>query len=274
MTVSKNDLLICAPERENPVNKVFDIYARVTEVVEKTATLDRYQKFGALRYSEARYNQAALDEYYRPMTEEEKKTFADTMFGREVDAYNGKIHLGGDRRSDGWEKISGDVLETLSVLDEYRTKNKEEPVLYSPDKWEYCNAYMYPELNTEGLLTDGYMRIRIGEYREHSLYINPEVEVYEDGLHIIPFPDGEYCFDFEKMESRGEFKDQIIELWDTHRLLCEVIYKKLDDHFQANVQQEKDNFLSIISENQPDVFEKLMTDERIKDCYPKDEIER
>ena len=244
MTVSKNDLLICAPERDNPVNKVFDIYARVTEVDNGIATLDRYQKFGALRYSKARYNQATLDEYYRPMTEKEKKTFADTMFGREVDTYNGKIHLGGDRRYDGWEQISGDVLETLSVLNKYRTKDKEEPVLLSPDKWEY-DAHIYPDFNKdEDMITDGYMRIRVGEYKEHSLYINPEVEVSKDGINIFLFPDGEYCFDFEKID---EFKDRMNEMWDTYRLPCEMIYKELEDYFKEN--EIKDTLLSIISKS-------------------------
>ena len=253
MTVSKNDLLICAPERDNPVNKVFDIYARVTEVDNGIATLDRYQKFGALRYSKARYNQATLDEYYRPMTEKEKKTFADTMFGREVDTYNGKIHLGGDRRYDGWEQISGDVLETLSVLNKYRTKDKEEPVLLSPDKWEY-DAHIYPDFNKdEDMITDGYMRIRVGEYKEHSLYINPEVEVSKDGINIFLFPDGEYCFDFEKID---EFKDRMNEMWDTYRLPCEMIYKELEDYFKEN--EIKDTLLSIISKKQPEVYRKLM----------------
>ena len=264
MTVSKNDLLICAPERDNPVNKVFDIYARVTEVVGETATLDRYQKFGALRYSKARYDQATLDEYYRPMTEEEKKTFADTMFGREVDTYNGKIHLGGDRRSDGWEKISGDVLETLSVLNEYRTKDKNEPILLSPDKWEY-DAHIYPSFNFNkdgDMITDGWMRIRVGEYQEHSLYVTPEVFVYEDNLRIIPFPNGEYCFDFEKMET-GEFEDRMNEMWDTYRLPCEMIYKELEDYFIENDGQIKNTLLSIISKKQPEVYRKLT---ELKEC--------
>ena len=255
-TVKKNDLLICAPERDNPVNKVFDIYARVTEVNNRTATLDRYQKFGALRYSKARYNQQTLDEYYRPMTEEEKKTFADTMFGRRIDKNSGMIHFGGDDRYKGWEHITGDVLETLLVLNEYRTKDKNEPVLLSPDKWEY-DAHIYPSFNKDGdMITDGWMWIRVGEYQEHSLYVTPEVFVYEDDLRIIPYPDGEYCFDFEKMEI-GEFKDRMKEMWDTYRLPCEMIYKNLEDYFKENDRQIKDTLLSIISEKQPEVYKKL-----------------
>lgn len=119
----KNDLLICAPERDNEANKVFDIYARIVSVEDGIYTLDRYQKFGALRYSEARYNENTILEFYRSMTEDEKKVFADTMYSRKV--IDGKIHLGGDRLYDGWEPLNGDVLETLAVLDEYQTRDKE-----------------------------------------------------------------------------------------------------------------------------------------------------
>lgn len=244
--VHKNDLLICAPERDNEANKVFDIYARVVCVEDNICTLDRYQKFGGLRLKELVCSEDEISEYYRPMTEEEMRVFADTMFGRE--AKNGKIHLGGDRRYEGWEKISDDVLDTLMILNESRTHSEDEPVLYSTDQWEYdANAYVERTADPDFYHVDGMMRIKIGEYKEHGLYVNAEVFIDEDGLHMAHFPAGEPIFELNGFNAYA--------MWEEHRLVCEVIYKTLVDYFEKNEQQEKDKYLSIISKNKPDIFE-------------------
>ncbi|MBR3516390.1 MAG: hypothetical protein IKM88_10705 [Lachnospiraceae bacterium] len=237
--VHKNDLLICAPQRDNEFNKVFDICARVVCVEGDICTLDRYQKFGGLRLKELACNWNEVSEYYRPMTEDEKRVFADTVFGREVK--DGKIHLGGDRKFEGWEKISDDVLDTLTILNESRSRSKDEPVLYSPDQWEYdANAYVERTADPDYYHVDGWMRIKVGEYKERSLYIDAEVFIDENGLRIGNFP---------------TFTDEMDAVWDEHPLVCGVINKTLTDYFEKNEQQEKDKYLSIISKNKPDIFE-------------------
>ncbi len=127
MEINKNDLIICAPERDNDSNKVFDIYARVIDVSDGIIALDRYQKFGALRCRVATYNMSTIEEYYRPMTDEEKRNFADTMYGRKVDIAYGEINLGGDSWH-GWEEINGTVFDTLVALSEFRNPDKESLV--------------------------------------------------------------------------------------------------------------------------------------------------
>ena len=259
--IQENEFLICAPQRENEFNKVFDICARVVCVENDICTLDRYQKFGGLRLKELACNWNEVSEYYRPMTEEEKKTFADTIFGREVN--NGKIHLGGDRRYEGWESFYGnDITDTLVALDKYRTHSKDEPVLYNPDQWEYdANAYVEKTADPDHYHVDGWMRIKVGQYKEHDLYVNADLLIDPDcsDVWFCPFPEGEYIFDFEKFVDEKAFQKEMNAMWDAYPLVCEVIHKTLADYFEANKQQEKDRYLSIISKNKPDIFENYIS---------------
>ncbi len=258
--IRKNDLLICAPQRDNEANKVFDIYARVVRVEDNICTLDRYMEFGGLRLKELVCSEDEIAEYYRPMTEEEKKTFADTMFGRKM-GKGGRIpviHLGGDSRFEGWEKISGDVLDTLMVLNESRSRSKDEPVLYSPDQWEYdANAYVERTADPDYYHVDGWMRIKVGQYKEHDLCVNANLLIDPDcsDVGFYPFQEGEYIFDFERFVDEKAFQKKMNAMWDAYPLICKVIHKTLADYFEANEQQEKDKYLSIISKNKPDVFD-------------------
>ena len=239
--MQKNDLVICAPEREKEANKCFDIYARVVSVEDNICTLDRYQEFGGLRLKELVCSEDEISEYYRPMTEEEKRVFADTMFSRKVSEEGDRIHLGGDRKFEGWERISDYVLDTLAILNESRTHSKDEPVFYSPDQWEYDpNAHVAVTEDDGSYRVDGRMQIKIGEYKEHDLYIDAQVCIYENGMNISNFP---------------KFHHEIDAMWNEQPLVCEVINRTIADYLNKHEQQEKDKYLSIISKNHPDIFE-------------------
>ena len=259
--MQKNDLVICARERENKANKVFDIYARVVNVEDNVCTLDRYQKFGGLRLKELVCSEDEISEYYRPMTEEEKKTFADTMFDREVK--NGKIHLGGDSKFEGWESFYGnDITDTLVALDKYRTHSKDEPVLYSPDQWKYdANAYIERTRVPDYYHVDGRMRIKVGQYKEHDLCVNADFLIDPDcsDVGFCPFPEGEYLFDFERFIGEKAFEKEMDAMWNAYPLVCEVIHRTVADYLNGHEQEEKDKYLSIISKNEPDIFENYIS---------------
>ncbi len=125
MEIKENAFLICTSE--NKSSNSFDIYARVTKVDQehKRATLDKYQKSGALRIKSTTLDFSDIEHFYRPMTESEKNTFANTIFSR-INKKTNLIHLGGDRTFSDIEKIEGAILDTLTCLSPYISKDIQE----------------------------------------------------------------------------------------------------------------------------------------------------
>lgn len=119
----KDDLIICKPaeEERNERNKEFETYARVVKVDGDKLYLDEYMKMGALHTNHGRdtveISVKDAEKYYQPMNDAEKELFARTLTGRRLSADKTRIHLGGNRLYEGWEKISETIRGTLSVCE-------------------------------------------------------------------------------------------------------------------------------------------------------------
>ena len=86
MDYKENDLIICCPRDDSKREKSninFEIYARIVKIDDTGVDLDCYQEQGKLHMSDAGVRHLKitdLDEFYRPMREEEKTDFLNGLF--------------------------------------------------------------------------------------------------------------------------------------------------------------------------------------------------
>ncbi len=188
------------------------------------------------------------------------------------------------------EGIEGNYL--VSDMEELK-KCYSAPVFFPYDKWEVCGASIYygeSYLNgNEVGYWDGTMRIKVGEYGKHSVFINPEIDISpvfipdKNGnfkksidIKIHPFPEGEYIFDFEPLGNDELFKEEIESMWEKYRDLCIKNYEDIETYFEENMQKMIDMYFSEVQNGFPEEYDKYirLSEGYVADKVAKEDIEK
>lgn len=155
-----------------------------------------------------------------------------------------------------------------------------KPVFYDPDKWSITEIYFASDMIAYKDMTaleygdsySGDMRMKVGEYENHDLYINAQVDISagekfgENGavenemdIYIAAFPDSNiYDFDFEPMHPTGAFERDMNKMLKDHEDICLSAINDIEDYFEKHQKEIGDMFFKEVQKMYPEEYEKYI----------------